>query len=152
MELEIINLSKSYATNEVLRNIDFTFTSGKIYGLIGRNGAGKTTFFNALNEDIDINSGYFYLTDEYGKRKLESKDIGYVISTPVVPEFLTAREFLEFFLEINKGNIKDLKSIEYYFDLVKISPQDQDKLLKEYSAPRQIVSIETVDFFNRLCK
>ncbi len=133
MELEIINLSKSYATNEVLRNIDFTFTSGKIYGLIGRNGAGKTTFFNALNEDIDINSGYFYLTDEYGKRKLESKDIGYVISTPVVPEFLTAREFLEFFLEINKGNIKDLKSIEYYFDLVKISPQDQDKLLKEYS-------------------
>lgn len=132
MQLEIINLSKSFGTKEVLKNIDFTFESGKIYGLIGRNGVGKTTFFNSLNEDIDIDSGYFYLEDEYGRNRLDIKDIGYVISTPVVPEFLTAKEFLEFFLEINKDKIIN-KDTNYYFNLVKISKEDQNKLLRDFS-------------------
>ena len=132
LQLEIINLSKSFGTKEVLKNIDFTFESGKIYGLIGRNGVGKTTFFNSLNEDIDIDSGYFYLEDEYGRNRLDIKDIGYVISTPVVPEFLTAKEFLEFFLEINKDKIIN-KDTNYYFNLVKISKEDQNKLLRDFS-------------------
>ena len=133
MELKIENLTKSYGEKTVLKNIDFTFEEGKIYGLIGRNGAGKTTFFNCLNEDIDIDTGTFLLKDEYGENKLKTDDIGYVISTPTVPEFLTGKEFLTFFLEINKDKIKDKKTIDEYFDLVKIDKEDQDKLLKEYS-------------------
>lgn len=133
MELKIENLTKSYGEKVVLENIDFTFEEGKIYGLIGRNGAGKTTFFNCLNEDIDIDTGTFLLKDEYGENKLKTDDIGYVISTPTVPEFLTGKEFLTFFLEINKDKIKDKKTIDEYFDLVKIDKEDQDKLLKEYS-------------------
>lgn len=133
MKLIIENLTKNYDKKEVLKDINFTFKEGKIYGLIGRNGAGKTTLFNAINEDIDIDSGKFYLDNEYGKNKLNTKDIGYVISTPTVPEFLTAKEFLEFFLEVNKDNIKDKKSIDEYFDMVKIDKEDRDKLLKEYS-------------------
>ena len=133
MELKIENLTKSYGEKVVLKNIDFTFEEGKIYGLIGRNGAGKTTFFNCLNEDIDIDTGTFLLKDEYGENKLKTDDIGYVISTPTVPEFLTGKEFLTFFLEINKDKIKDKKTIDEYFDLVKIDKDDQDKLLKEYS-------------------
>ena len=133
MKLIIENLNKKYDKKEVLKDIDFTFEEGKIYGLIGRNGAGKTTLFNAINEDIDIDSGKFYLENEYGKNTLNTKDIGYVISTPTVPEFLTAREFLEFFLEVNKDNIKDIKSTDEYFDMVKIDKEDRDKLLKEYS-------------------
>ncbi len=133
MKLIIENLNKKYDKKEVLKDIDFTFEEGKIYGLIGRNGAGKTTLFNAINEDIDIDSGKFYLENEYGKNTLNTKDIGYVISTPTVPEFLTAREFLEFFLEVNKDNIKDIKTTDKYFDMVKIDKEDRDKLLKEYS-------------------
>lgn len=133
MKLEIVNLNKSYGDKEILKDIDFTFEGGKIYGLIGRNGAGKTTLFNVLNDDIDRDSGSFYLEDEYGKRALDTQDIGYVISTPVVPEFLTGYEFLSFFIEINKDNIKDLKSIDEYFSLVHIEKEDQNKLLKEYS-------------------
>jgi len=133
VKLEIINLCKSYGDNEVLKEVNFTFDSGKIYGLIGRNGAGKTTFFNALNGDINIDNGFFDLINEYGTNRLDTKDIGYVISTPIVPEFLTAKEFLSFFLEINKDRIEDLKDIDYYFDLVKIKEEDQNKLLKEYS-------------------
>ena len=133
MKLEIINLYKKYGDKEVLKDIDFEFEQGKIYGLLGRNGAGKTTFFNALNEDIDIDRGVFYLNDEYGRNKLQTKDIGYVVSTPTVPEFLTGREFLQFFIDINKDKIPDLKDIDYYFDLVKLDRNDQNILLKEYS-------------------
>ena len=71
MKLEVINLTKKYQDKEVLKDINFTFNHGKIYGLLGRNGAGKTTFFNSLNEDIKINSGEFYLEDEFGRNKLK---------------------------------------------------------------------------------
>lgn len=129
MKLQIKNLTKSYNQKEVLKDINFSFEEGKIYGLIGRNGAGKTTFFNCLNEDIEIDSGSFLLDN----KNLLTDDIGYVISTPTVPEFLTGREFLQFFVDINKEKITNLKSLDDYFSLVKISPDDQDKLLKEYS-------------------
>ncbi len=133
MKLEIENLSKNYDDKEILKNINFTFEQGKIYGLIGRNGAGKTTLFNCINEDIDYDTGTFYLENEYEKNILSTDDIGYVISTPTVPEFLTAKEFLTFFIEINKDKIKNIKTIDEYFDMVKINKTDQDKLLKEYS-------------------
>ncbi len=133
MKLIIKNLTKSYGEKTVLQDIDFTFEEGKIYGLIGRNGAGKTTFFNCLNDDVEIDKGEFILSDEYGENDLKTEDIGYVISTPTVPEFLTGKEFLTFFLDINKDKIKDKKTIDEYFDMVKIDKQDQDKLLKEYS-------------------
>ena len=129
MKLEITNLTKSYGDKEVLEKVDFSFESGKIYGLLGRNGAGKTTFFNCLNEDIEIDSGKFLLD---GKR-LTSDDIGYATATPVVPEFLTGREFLQFFLDINEDKLDKKKSLDYYFDLVQLSKEDQDILLKEYS-------------------
>ena len=133
MKLEVRNLKKKYGKKEVLKDINFTFEEGKIYGLLGRNGAGKTTFFNALNEDITIDSGKFILEDEFGVNQLKTSDIGYVVSTPIVPEFLTGREFLQFYLDINKDKVKDLKDIDYYFDLVTLSKSDQDLLLKDYS-------------------
>ena len=133
MKLVIENLSKNFDKKCVLKNINFTFESGKIYGLLGRNGAGKTTFFNCLNEDLKCDSGEFYLSDGKSNKKIESSDIGYVLSTPVVPEFLTGREFLKYFIDINKDNIKDLKTIDEYFDIVKIDMEDRDKLMKDYS-------------------
>ena len=129
MELKITNLNKSYGAKKVLENVEFTFEEGKIYGLLGRNGAGKTTFFNALNSDIEVDSALFYLDN----KPLDTKDIGYVTSTPIVPEFLTGKEFLKFYIDINKDKIKEKKSLEEYFDLVKLNKKDQNILLKEYS-------------------
>lgn len=133
MKLKIENLVKNFEKKEVLKGINFTFEEGKIYGLLGRNGAGKTTLFNCLNEDLNVDSGEFYLEDDETKIKIESKDIGYVLSTPVVPEFLTGRELIKFFLEINKGSIKNSKTIDEYFDMIKIGKEDRDLLLKDYS-------------------
>ena len=122
----------NYETKEVLKGINFEFEKGKIYALLGRNGAGKTTLFNCINEDIPIDKGEFYL-ESNSIKKIEPEDIGYVLSTPNVPEFLTGREFLKFFLEINNEILKNNKSIDEYFDLVKIEIGDRDKLLKDYS-------------------
>ena len=133
MKLIIKNLKKHFDKKEVLKNIDFEFEEGKIYGLLGRNGAGKTTLFNCLNEDIKIDAGEFYIEDNNQKRKMEAEDIGYVLSTPNVPEFLTAREFLKFFIDINKKRIKNEKTIDEYFDFMKIEEEDRDRLLKDYS-------------------
>lgn len=85
-----------------------------------------------MNEDLSIDEGEFYIDDEY-KRKLVAEDIGYVLSIPNVPEFLTGREFLKFFIEINKVRIKDKKTIDDYFDFMKIDIEDRDRLLKDYS-------------------
>ncbi len=132
MRFTINNLVKSYGSKEVLKGIDFTFEEGRIYGLLGRNGSGKTTFFNCINRDIEYNSGEFYF-DVDGKRKdLSPEDIGYVVSAPVVPEFMTGREFLKFFIEVH-DELKDTKPVDEYFDYMKIAEDDRDRLLRDYS-------------------
>lgn len=133
MEFTVSNLTKQYGKKTVLQDLSFTFESGKIYGLLGRNGAGKTTLFNCINRDIPINSGSFTLTDGGQNRQLQSSDIGYVLSTPTVPEFLTGREFLKFFLEVNQASIAEPQPLDAYFDWVKIDPEDRDRLMKDYS-------------------
>ena len=133
MKFVIDHLSKRFESKEVLRDITFTFEEGKIYGLLGRNGAGKTTLFNCLNRDIRADSGTVFLEDAGGARELSPEDIGYVLSTPTVPEFLTGREFLKFFLDINESSIQNIRSADEYFDMMSIAPEDRDKLLKDYS-------------------
>ncbi len=134
MKLVVKNIQKRFDTKEVLKGLNYEFEEGKIYALLGRNGAGKTTFFNCLNNDIEMDAGEYYLLDDQGNMvKTRDVDFGYVLSTPVVPDFLTAREFIRFFIEINKDNIKNLQPEDYYFDLVRINPEDRDKLLKDYS-------------------
>ena len=134
MKFIIEHLSKRFEEKVVLKDINFTFEEGKIYGLLGRNGAGKTTLFNCVNKDLKTDGGSFYIEEDHGvRRELMNVDVGYVLSTPTVPEFLTGREFLKFFMDINEKSIKDPKSIDEYFDYMSIDPEDRDKLLKDYS-------------------
>lgn len=133
MKFTIEHLSKSFEKKEVLRDIDFTFEEGKIYGLLGRNGAGKTTLFNCLNRDLKADGGNFYLEENGTRREVKAEDIGYVLSTPTVPEFLTGREFLKFFMDINEASVQNSKPLDEYFDYMSIDPEDRDKLLKDYS-------------------
>ena len=133
MKFVIEHLSKRFEEKEVLRDITFTFEDGKIYGLLGRNGAGKTTLFNCLNRDIKTDSGSFFLEADGIRRQVAPEDMGYVLSTPTVPEFLTGREFLKFFLDINRSSIPDPRPLDEYFDRMSIAQEDRDKLLKDYS-------------------
>ena len=133
MEFVISHLSKSYGRHQVLSDVDFTFEEGKIYGLLGRNGAGKTTLFNCLNNDTEINSGKFFFKDGEKEEEVQADDIGYVLSTPTVPDFLTGREFVRFFIDIHSDKIKDPKTIDEYMDHVRIPKDTRDRLMKDYS-------------------
>ena len=132
--LEIKDLYVNYGAVHALNGVSMTVKDGEIVSLIGANGAGKTTLFNCLNRDLKADSGNFYIEDENGvRREVSAEDIGYVLSTPTVPEFLTGREFLKFFMDINEKSINNPKSIDEYFDYMSIEPEDRDKLLKDYS-------------------
>lgn len=136
MKLGVQNLTMKFDEQVVLDDISFTFESGKIYALLGRNGAGKTTFFNCLAQDLKPQSMYAYLEDEGDEKKLDPNDIGYVVSTPNVPDFLTGREFLGFILDMHmpkNSNSERDREIDGYFDYLDISEGDRDKLMKDYS-------------------
>lgn len=133
MKLILNDIQKNFENKQVLKGATFTFETGKIYGLLGRNGAGKTTLFNCINEDIRIDGGSFTVEENGIQRKAVADDIGYVLSNPVVPEFLTGREFLKFFIDINKDKIKTDKTIDDYFETMMIAVDDRDKLIKDYS-------------------
>ena len=133
MEFTIDHLAKSFEKKQVLRDINFTFEEGKIYGLLGRNGAGKTTLFNCINSDITKDAGECYLIKNGQKQQVIPENVGYVLSAPTVPEFLTAREFLKFFIDINSDTMSLIKPLDVYFDEMRIEPEDRDRLMKDYS-------------------
>ncbi|MCM8709533.1 ABC transporter ATP-binding protein [Clostridium sp. SYSU_GA19001] len=134
MKLILKNIEKSFGEKEVLKKASFTFEKGKIYGLLGRNGAGKTTLFNCISGDLQYDNGSVRIFDEEkGEKEIEYSKVGYVFSEPVLPEFLTGYEFLKFYIDINKNKIKDLKSIDEYFDIIKINEEDRYRLIKNYS-------------------
>ena len=64
MELKLTGIRKHFGEKEVLRGCGFTFQQGKIYGLLGRNGAGKTTVFNLLTGVYQPTEGEFFLDGE----------------------------------------------------------------------------------------
>ena len=128
VKLVVENLTKEYGNNLVLDDVSFTFESGKIYGLLGRNGSGKTTFFNCLDGLINYKKGKFYIDDT----QINSNDIGFVLTSPMLPEFLTGYEFIKTYMEINK--IEEKNKIDEYFNIVSFAKEDQDKLIKDYSS------------------
>lgn len=134
MQLILQDLVKSFGTKQVLRGASYTFPKEGIYGLLGRNGAGKTTLFNCLSAEYPPDSGAVELSlDGAPARPLEQGDIGYVLSTPVVPEFLTGYEFVKFFLEITGDPGKTGRTPDDWLALVGIDPDDRHRLMRGYS-------------------
>ena len=58
------NLTKAYGKNTVLTDLNLTLESGKIYGLIGRNGAGKTTMLSIMSNQNPVTGGKVTLDGE----------------------------------------------------------------------------------------
>ena len=67
---------------------------------------------------MDFDSGKIYIQDEENNESMDYEKIGYVYSTPILPEFLTGYEFIKFFTDINKKKIKNIKTPEEYADMV----------------------------------
>lgn len=110
--LKINNLCKYYKNNKVLKNISYTFESGTIYCIQGKNGSGKTVFLKSICGLTKTTSG----TIEYDG-KILNKDfsilpsLGVIIETPLFWKDKTGVETLEFLTSI-KGNVKKEQCIE----------------------------------------
>lgn len=55
--LKTINLGLQYGSRKLFDNVNISFTKGNCYGIIGANGAGKSTFLKLLSKEIDSTSG-----------------------------------------------------------------------------------------------
>lgn len=95
--IETKNLTKTYGTSTVVDNVNIHVPKGKIYGLLGRNGAGKTTIMSMLLKLTTPTDGDIRLFDkEYMENSKEIYPrIGSIIETPGFYENLTAKENLE---------------------------------------------------------
>ena len=95
--LEIKNLTGGYVHVPVLKNVSFTVESGKLVGLIGLNGAGKSTTINEIIGLLTPHSGEINidgLTLRANPRECRQQ-IGYIPETPSLYEELTLREHIE---------------------------------------------------------
>lgn len=134
MELILEQITKNFGTKQVLKGASYTFAKEGIYGLLGRNGAGKTTLFNCLSAEYPPDSGKVELVDHSGTRRpLGQGDVGYVLSTPVVPEFLTGYEFVKFFLEITGDPGRTGRTPDDWLALVGLEADDRHRLMRGYS-------------------
>lgn len=73
MILELKNINKSFGAKRVLEDVSFEIESGKAFGLLGRNGAGKTTAIRILMNVFPCDSGSVLIDGEpidYGKIKI----------------------------------------------------------------------------------
>ena len=56
------NVTLQYGGRELFHSVSINFTKGNCYGLIGANGAGKSTFLKILSGEIEPNKGYVTIT------------------------------------------------------------------------------------------
>ena len=92
--LETSNLTKKYKNYKAINNVSLSLEAGKIYGLIGRNGAGKSTFMKLIAGLSYPDEGHIEL---FGHTKeseiqLERKRIGCMIESPSINLSMTAKE------------------------------------------------------------
>ena len=59
--VEVRNVTKRYGVNEVLKDVSLTCEAGKIYGLVGRNGSGKTVLLKSICGLVHPTSGEVYV-------------------------------------------------------------------------------------------
>ncbi len=61
--LKIVNVSKKYKNNDVLKNINFEIKKGEVISIIGKSGCGKSTLLKCINRLEDIDTGNIYFND-----------------------------------------------------------------------------------------
>lgn len=81
--IEIKNLSKQFKDHTVLRDITLNFEKGKIYGLVGRNGSGKTVLMKCICGLIPSSEGQIIVNNKVIGRDIDiPENIGIIIENP----------------------------------------------------------------------
>ncbi|MCM1497612.1 MAG: ABC transporter ATP-binding protein [Clostridium sp.] len=102
--VEVENLEMSYGKREVLRDISFRIGKGAIVGLLGANGAGKSTTMNILTGYLKPVQGnvYIHRTDMRKMPKTAKRYIGYLPEKPPLYMNMKVLEYLMFAADLKK--------------------------------------------------
>ena len=116
--VKIEHLSHRYSTSWAIRDVNIEISQSGIVGLLGSNGAGKSTTMNILCGALNQTEGNVYINgiDVREQPELAKKDIGFLPQTPPLYMDLTVDEYLHFCAELRlmdrskiKAAMKDAK-------------------------------------------
>lgn len=125
------NLTKKYGEKAAAKDINIHIREGEIYGLIGRNGAGKTTIMRMLSGLSNPTEGSFSLFGKTGKDALkEMKNVGVLIEHPGLYPNMTAYENLR--LKAIAMGCDNKKYIDEILELIGLTDA-RDKKAKSFS-------------------
>ncbi len=136
--LSIINLSKSFGRNHVLRDINLDFTEPGVYAILGPNGSGKTTMIKSILGMVVPNRGDIKIDGEgvIGKW-LYRKRIAYLPQIARFPENLTVNELFKMVMDLREDCSLDNDLIENFG----ITPFLTQKLSNLSGGTRQKVNL-----------
>lgn len=128
--IKVENICKKIKNNEIIKNISYQFDCGKIYGLYGRNGSGKTVFLKLLSGFYKLDSGsVLYEGVSYSKNNV-CKDVRVLIDGPSFYGDLSGYDNLKLLADINKKisnkEIEDILKVVNLYD-------EKDKKYSKYS-------------------
>lgn len=137
--LEIKNLYKNYGEKQVLNNITLTVPRGKIIGLLGKNGTGKTTLIKLINGLLTPTEGEIIFEGE--KIGPQSKlNIAYLPERTYLDKSMTINETLKFFKEFYSNfDIDKAKDL-----LKKLDLNENQKIIKMSKGMQEKVQLVLV--------
>lgn len=137
--IDVKDLSKAYHENVVLNIPALNIPKGESFGLVGNNGAGKTTFFRLIIDLIRPTSGAVYIHSESVMGSIEWKRFtGSYLDEGFLIDFLSPEEYFEFLADINglsKGDVKEFyDTFEEFFNNEVLGKK---KFIRELSSGNQ---------------
>ena len=125
--LKVTNISKKYKNIDALNSVTFEIPDNSIFGILGANGSGKSTFMKILAGLIyDWSGNICYKGLNINQKSmLLKRDFGYLIEAPTFYEYLSAKQNLQLLSRIS--NIENHR-IDYVLDLVDLKNRSKDKV------------------------
>ena len=129
--IKIRGLTKRFGNAVVLDNVSIEFGKGKIYGIVGRNGCGKTVMFKCICGFLKPTSGQVRVSGKtIGKDCDMIQSAGIILETPGFLPGYSGIKNLAFLAAIN--NKLKRKDLERVMELVGLDPKNK-KLVSNYS-------------------
>ena len=132
--LQCRNLSKKYGATEALRGIDLELEAGRIVGLLGPNGSGKTTFIKLANGLLKPTEGEI-LIDGNSPGKETKAEVAYLPDRDFLPDYMSVSQLIkyysDFFDDMNMAKAEEmLRSLDLDKDmkLKKMSKGTREKV------------------------
>lgn len=138
--IRLENVSKKFSSEEVIKNISMEFQKGRIYGIMGKNGSGKTVLFKLIAGYLKPSSGdIFVMGKKIGVDVDFPQSMGLVIETPgFLPQY-TAYQNLQYLAGIRKVIGKE--EIASAIRMVGLEPDSRKKVGKYSLGMRQRLGI-----------